>query len=646
MGDFNYPQIDWNSQVCKSSVNSDVFKYLETTRDCFLHQHVQVPTHYRSDQTPNCLDLIFTNEEEMISEITTQSPIGKSHHLVLTFEAACYVEIYPSKTIKYCYDKANYDAMKQELTNWEWRHVLGNQPIDEDWNTIENKIPEVIEKFVPRKRHFKNSHKRAEWMDADTSAKIKAKNLAYQKYLKSRSKQDYEHYTRLRNQTRWRVRQTKKQFEQNIAKESKTNPKAFYNYARSKTKCRSGISDLVMTNGTMTVNNTEKADTLNNFFSSVFTPVEDTGTIPTLPDRSYMEPLTTIMIETDDVKKILDNLKTNKAAGPDGIHPRILKELASELAPILCNIYQRSLRDGILPKVWKYGHVTPIFKKGKKVLPNNYRPVSLTSIVCRVLEKLVRKGIVAHIKSLIVDEQHGFMEGRSCSSQLVSVLDVWTQILDKKESLDAVYLDFQKAFDTVPHQRLLTKLKAYGVHGSVHAWINSFLSQRKQRVVVNGAYSQWNDVTSGIPQRSVLGPTLVIIYINDLPETVESMVHIFADDTKIYRKIATENDCVKLQKDLDILQEWSSKWLLSFNAKKCKVMRLGGQHPDFIYKMINNTDVTDLEFTEMEKDLGIYVHNKLRLRDNAEIATAKANKILGLIRRSYEYPDAVSLKSL
>ena len=208
------------------------------------------------------------------------------------------------------------------------------------------------------------------------------------------------------------------------------------------------------------------------------------------------------------------------------------------------------------------------------------------------------------------------------------------------------FANSQKAFDAVPHQRLLTKLKAYGVHGSVHAWINSFLNQRKQRVVVNGAYSQWNDVRSGIPQGSVLGPTLFIIYINDLPETVESMVHSFADDTKNYRKIATENDCVELQKDLDILQEWSHKWFLSFNAKKCKVMRLGGQHPEFIYKMTNNTGVTDLEFIEMEKDLSIHVDKKLRLRDHADIAVAKANKILGLIPRSYEYLDVVSLKSL
>ena len=149
-------------------------------------------------------------------------------------------------------------------------------------------------------------------------------------------------------------------------------------------------------------------------------------------------------------------------------------------------------------------------------------------------------------------------------------------------------------------------------------------------------------MTSGIPQGSVLGPVLFIIYINDLPETVESMVYIFADDTKIYRKITTEKDCAALQKDLDMLQEWSNKWLLKFNTSKCKVMRLGMHHPEHIYIMTQNNDIIHLTFTEMEKDLHIHVDNKLCFRDHAEIATSKAYKILGLIRRSYEYLDAVS----
>ncbi len=171
--------------------------------------------------------------------------------------------------------------MKEEIMYWNWESLLGKQTLDDDWNVVERKIQELIEKFIPKKKDSGKSRLKKEiWMDATTLAKVRAKDAAYQKYLKSRDKDDFENYTRIRNQARWKTRQAKKAFEKNIAKESKTNPKAFFNYARSKTKCRTGISDLIMTDGKTTINDTEKADTLNTFFSSVFTPLEDSTPIP------------------------------------------------------------------------------------------------------------------------------------------------------------------------------------------------------------------------------------------------------------------------------------------------------------------------------------------------------------------------------
>ncbi len=211
----------------------------------------------------------------------------------------------------------------------------------------------------------------------------------------------------------------------------------------------------------------------------------------------------------------------------------------------------------------------------------------MTSVVCRSLEKLVRKAMT-HIKNLVADEQHGFTDEWSCTSQLISVLDIWSKVLNEGGAIDAIYLDFQKAFDTVPHQRLLIKLKVYGVTGQVHKWIESFLMGRKQRVNVRGSFSAWSKVTSGIPQGSVLGPLLFILYINDLPDTVESLAHIFADDTKLHRHIKSESDCWILQEDLDHLQAWSNKWLLRFNAVKCEVLRLGNSKHTFQYYMGEN----------------------------------------------------------
>lgn len=200
--------------------------------------------------------------------------------------------------------------------------------------------------------------------------------------------------------------------------------------------------------------------------------------------------------------------------------------------------------------------------------------------------------------------------------------------------------DFKKAFDTVPHQRLAQKLHKYGISGNICKWIVNFLKDRKQRVLVNGKASEWAEVLSGVPQGSVLGPILFIIYINDLPECVSSCIKLFADDTKLYRVASSTQDCEKVQEDIDALQDWSKQWLLQFHPQKCKVLRVGKNHPDFTYTM-NNIDgeQIELETTATEKDLGIHIDDKLNFNEHIAKSTARANKQMGLIRRTFKYID-------
>ena len=176
--------------------------------------------------------------------------------------------------------------------------------------------------------------------------------------------------------------------------------------------------------------------------------------------------------------------------------------------------------------------------------------------------------------NLLSSEQYGFCQGRSCTSQLLVTLDEWMSNLDENIPTDAIFLDFAKAFDTVPHKRLLTKVEGYGVQGKVLKWIESFLTDRMQYVAINGKQSGRVPVSSGVPQGSVLGPTLFIYFINDLPSNTSEKVKVFADDTKNYKEIKSEEDAKKLQESLDLLVEWSEKWLLRFNSSKCKVLHI------------------------------------------------------------------------
>jgi hypothetical protein len=296
-----------------------------------------------------------------------------------------------------------------------------------------------------------------------------------------------------------------------------------------------------------------------NFLMKYCSTKEDTSYMPE-PDRNDIitEHLCKIEITSDEVMTNLQTLRIDKSPGPDNIHPRLLKELCDVLAQPIAHIFNLSLSNSVVPQEWKDAIIAPIFKKGNKSDPANYRPVSLTSILCKVLEKCVANRITEHIfkNNLTCKEQHGFRSGRSTTTNLLEALNIWTEALSHNIPMDIIFLDYAKAFDTVPHKRLINKIKSFGISGEVLEWITQFLTGRRQCVKVNNTKSDWKPVVSGVPQGTVLGPLLFSIFVSDMPDNINNFISTFADDTKIYAYLLEHsqgNLTSNLQDDLNNL---------------------------------------------------------------------------------------------
>ena len=344
-----------------------------------------------------------------------------------------------------------------------------------------------------------------------------------------------------------------------------------------------------------------------------------------------------ISITNNGVYKLLDSINPNKAQGPDELPARVLKETASEITPILTEIYNKSLQTGIVPDDWRNANISPIFKKGEKHIAGNYRPVSLTSICCKHMEHILVKHILEHLDnhSILKDCQHGFRSRRSCETQLVTFVQELVDTMPGGGQTDVILMDFSKAFDKVPHQRLLRKLHHYGIRGDVLRWTENFLAQRKQRVILDGTTSEYAHVRSGVPQGTVLGPLLFLVYINDLPDSAKSKVRLFADDAVLYRQINSRADCETLQRDLDSLLDWESKWQMSFHPDKCKVMsitRARKRKQSFSYHIRE----TLLEMVKSAAYLGLEMDEKLDWSPHINKVTAKATRSLNFIRRNLQ----------
>lgn len=624
MGDFNFPELDW----CKIETLSDTHPFIKCINNNFLDQLVDKPT--RGD---NILDLIMTTDVSIINNLVVGEPFETSDHQLIRWELVGKTCLVNNSTTSFNYFKANYDEIRKFVKKQNWGSIFESQSVETSWGLFKRELISLRNKFVPK---FKKSKNRCKWVTREVVRLRKAKVKAWNNYIKSgRDKRLFEVYkSKLRLSVRENNR-AKQCFEERLAGNIKNDSKSFFAYVRSKQRTKVTVGPLKNQSGDVISDNKTAADVMNDYFASVFT-VEDVNNIPE-PVKNFnstleMDKLNHIEIYEQDVRNKLESLKINKSPGPDGIHAKLLYELRDELVILLTKFFNLSIKTGIVPQDWKDANVSPLFKKGSKAKPENYRPVSLTSIVGKMLESIIKDHITEHLNrfKLIKSSQHGFSKGRSCLTNLLEFFEEVTKELDMGNPVDIVYLDFAKAFDKVPYMRLFKKLEAHGIEGVVLNWVKNWLGGRRQQVCINKECSNWRDVTSGVPQGSVLGPVLFIIYINDLENDLVSRVGKFADDTKMSKSVRCVQDAEILRDDLKKLDEWAQNWQMQFNKDKCVVMHVGRSNSKFDYELGGKL----LNASAKEKDLGIIVDNSMKFSEQCNAAIKNANSMLGLIRRN------------
>ena len=629
-GDFNVPNVDWSDVMSTpNSPNTQLAtKLIEVTNDRSLTQVVDLPT--RKDNT---LDLFFTSNPSLINRTITIPPLTQAaDHDIVFIDVNTRASI-PKQTpaTKFLYKKADWASMRQEMSNY----VLPTTSVQEQWNDMENFLKSLMKKFIPTKVFRPQKHK--PWITREIINNIHRRDKYFKAWRKTKSEDIHHSYLVQRALCQQKIRQAHKQylnsiFEIDSSEDNKTVAnKRFWSYVKSKKKDSCTVSPL-RSEGVLIADAVGKANILNKQYCSVFTKEE--VPINTSKGPSQAPTMPSIKVSAEGVLRLLKDLKPHKASGPDQISTRVLKELAEPLSKPLAQFFQSTIDKGTVPAQWKKALVTPIFKKGDKHCAANYRPVSLTAVCCKLCEHILARTIMDHLEDngLLSDSQHGFRRKRSCESQLLLFVDELAQSMCSGKQVDVAVMDFSKAFDVVPHQRLLNKLNFYGIRGNALKWIEAFLTGRTQQVVVDGEMSDIAPVTSGVPQGSVLGPILFLTFINDMPETVSSRCRLFADDSIIYREVLTESDCVSLQEDLGKLEQWEKTWGMSFNPTKCNIIHMSRKKDPLLHTY--HIKGTNLEAVENATYLGINVAKDLSWNRQVSRVAAKGNRMLGFVKRN------------
>jgi len=624
-GDLNLPHVDWeNSRLNLGASLSEraLFDFFVSTG---LEQHVLSATH----RAGNCLDVVFSSEENLLSQVSViDPPIKTDHSMIHSVTGFFGPPPGQSQTIPN-FRKADYLAMERDLCNVEWEGLFAEcTSVHDCWDKFKSIIDTLVTAHVPDKKvggvsssvkHDKATRNLIR-KQANLHSRLKKRPDLRKKWQEANSKA----------QAAMRLSERR----QEAVKLEGLTDKDFWGLVRDRLTCKSKMPALYDKNGTLCADDESKSDALKDQFASVF--ISDNNVPLGLPPASREESLNQIRFTPEEVYEGLTNLPNKVSAGPDGIPQLLLKKLAVHLAAPLCHIFNISLATGQLPKDWLLANITAIFKKGLHSDPANYRPISLTSAVCKLFERLIRDQMLNYFlqRNIISQAQHGFMANRSTVTQLLKCCNEWTKSLDTSDPIDVVYLDISKAFDQVSHEKLLEKLAHYGIGGELLAWIKAYLANRQIRVRVNSVYSEYVTVTSSVPQGSVIGTLLFLIFINDLPEVVQdSSVALFADDSKLYFSAKKQEDRQKLKDDLERVFQWANRHQLSLALHKCEVLHLGARNNPRDAYSINGIE---LGSPDCIRDLGVIMSSDMRFSEHCSKIASTALTKVNMIFKSFQ----------
>ena len=634
-----------------------------------LRQMVSFPTHIHGGHLNACLDIIATDFPGDVT-VTGLGPVGQSDHLTLlasisTFPSPPSTQTPATRSV-WCWARTDVDALLNGLENADWPVLDEDSMLDSSfnindvWQRWKTVLLDVADQHVP-KTPLRWTSPPKPWVTRDFTQAVRRKHALFRRYQHQRTQVRWQEYCKQRNRVSALSRQLKSDFLLKSTNQTETastsgppdvsdhpqpatshSAPRLYQLLRCLLKNKSAFfPDMLSADGNLVTTDLGKADLINTYFIKIISQSAGGGEIPPISIPIVEESeniLSAFSLPDSFVLKTLRALDTRKAPGGDGIPTRLLKLGAVPISWSLHNVFNASFRTGTLPTEWKEATITPLFKqRGSRQEPGNYRPISLLSTVSKVLETCVAQQLAKHVEKYIPITQSGFRRNDSTELQLARLIHRLSKSLDDGHVPISCYLDLSKAFDRVWHVGLLKKLHHLGVRDMALAWLTDYLSGRRQRVRVESATSTWQPVTAGVPQGSVLGPLLFLIYTCDLPSAIaipgcNVVSDQFADDTAI---CSVADQCTAAETNLQQATEqaahWFRDWHLDINATKTVVMATFRRPLPLTYQI--ELDGVRLQRVTSHKHLGIYISSSLRWDAHVDYVLSRAAPLLGVLRK-------------